>query len=903
VTTAPDYRVQLRKGAAEQFQSLTPVVRRSVSEAIDALSAGVPASAQTEPGELPMYRLRVGPDVTIRLLWKQDSKEVLVVSIDFRPLASAPQGRTQSAANIMLDLAADVRHSIRSLVRAPAFTVGVVMTLAIGLGGATTMFGLVDLVFRGNLPFEEADRLVRIRSKSVYPGGDVFAFNVTPRDHQLLFDGSGVFENVVAQSGSSLSLVGEGPAEYASVLGVTDGWAATLGVRPMLGRTFTSDEESLGRESGVALISHSLWERRFGADPSAVGRALLYDGGSMVVIGVMPPRFAYPYSADVWTPTRLDPSNWQSSDLNVVARLRPGFTIEQAEADSDRLYQNLKSESPGTAPLQGFQVASLRDDLIRDGASSLQSLSLAVFALLLLVCANVVNLFTARLSAKRRESAVRAALGAGRLRLMRTAVVESTILFMVGGAIGLLLTVPLGSGLNLLIPDTLRTEVDLGTLRLSGSVLLFAVTISVLAGALSGLVAAKWAARTELQSVLRSGSSGSTGSVSRLRNGLVIAELALSLVLLVSAGVLGDHSRRLENADLGFETSGLYTAQVSTETDRYGSDDARWALVESLQNSIGAQQGIAGVGITTVNPLCCGDWGASLRIEGLERAEDAPPITIHHRLVTAEYFSTLRIPLVRGRTFSPDDRPGSPPVVIIDEDLANRFWPNADPIGQRIGLAREGAELRTIVGVAAVAYAEGDPRETWYLPLSQDPTARSSETLHVMVRTFGAAPLGAIRSTVAAIDPALAAFGVSSMGDLRGEILSQDRLGALVAVVFATAGLLLAALGLYGLLAYQVELRRKELGTRIALGADGRQVARTVFDQAGRLFVVGLVLGAGLAFGLNTILAQVVDGVRMASPLLYAVLVALLAATALLAIALPARSAAGVDPARVLQGE
>jgi len=899
----PRWEVQLGRGAADELRGMSPVARGAVSELLDALANGVPAEATLESSDPNVYMLESRSGHQVRLLVRPTERIVLVVSVKSTERSAPTATRTGTIMSAVQDLAADVRFSLRSLRRSPAFTLGVIATLAIGLGGATTIFGLVDTVFRAALPFENGDELVRIRSRSSFPGGETFAFNVTPRDYHSIADEGQAFTGVVAQQGSSLTLLGDGVPQRVSSIGVTPGWASILGIVPHLGRTFSTEEEELGAASGVALISHALWENQFGGDPTVVGQTLRFDGSSVVVVGVLGPRFAYPYAADVWTPILLDRSDWTSSDLNVVARLAPGTSLERAQADTDRVYAALKTDTPGTAPNDGFQVATSRDDFVRDDARALQSLALAVAALLALVCVNVANLFTARAAARKRESALRAALGASSGRIIRGAMVEATLLFLAGGLLGLWMVIPLGDAVSVLIPSVLRTQLDLGSIVIGPRVIGFALGASLLAGLLSGWFASGWAARGDLQTVLRSGGRGTAARAGRLRDGLVVAELALSLVLLVGAGVLADHFQRLQRADLGFDTESLYSAQVSMEGERYADEGARDGLMVALQEQLAATPGASHAGLTSVNPLCCGDWGARLKIEGLERSEDAPPISVHHRYVTPEYFSSVSIPLVRGRNFSRDDRPGSPLVVIIDEALADRFWPGQDPVGQRIGMQQEEAPWRTIVGVARSAYAEGDERPQWYLPMGQEPLGRSNETLHLMVRTSSATPLQDMRAAVATVDPTLAVFGDSSMDALRLETIAQDRVGAVVAGVFAVAGLLLAALGLYGLLAYQVELRRPELGTRIALGAGRQQVAKTVVGHTVRLFAVGLVIGTGLAYALNAALVRTLEGARLANPGLYLALVLLLGASALVATLLPARAAMQVDPARVLQGD
>ena len=486
------WRVELTRAAADAYASRGPVLRGPLDELLEGLADGVPAGAARETTDPPCYRIEARDGQIVRVVFRATDRVALVVAIEGANRAEPSVARTRFAgvAGMASELVEEARYAARSLRRAPAFTLGVVLTLAVGLGGATTIFGLVDTVFRAPLPFEDGDRVVRLRSSSMTAAGDPFAFNVTPRDFALVRDGNRVFEGVVAQSGRSIALLGDGPPERASAIGVSRGWAELLGVRPHVGRTFTAEEQELGEDAGVALISHALWESRFGGDPEAVGRELRHDGGTLVVVGVLEPRFAYPYDAQLWTPWRGDETDWTDSGLNVVARLSPGVTPAEADADADRLYAALKAESPGVAPNQGFLVEPARDDFIREQAQARQSLALAVLFLLLLVCANVANLFTARMAARRREAALRVALGAGRARLFRSAVVEALLVFALGGAAGLAVVVLLGDAVSVLIPDVMRTQLDLGAIAIGPSMLLFTGGLSIVAGAATGSVAA-----------------------------------------------------------------------------------------------------------------------------------------------------------------------------------------------------------------------------------------------------------------------------------------------------------------------------------------------------------------------------------------------------------------------------
>ncbi len=898
----PVWRVELTQAAARRMRALPRVARRPVAARLEALGQGPPADRRPDPDLAGQLRVPAGPAFELRFLVRPETRVILVVAIDDLTTPS-PEPRPELLDRIS-GLVFDARRAARGLLRAPAFTGAVLLTLAVGLGGTTTIVGLLDTVFRAAMPFEEGDRLVRIRSRAQLGDGASRAFNVTPRDFHLLRDGSRVFEGVVAQVGGSVTLLGEGEPEYVQLIRVSAGWADVLGVEPRLGRAFTAEEEALGDDAGVAMIAHALWESRFGADPAAIGARLDYDGGAFRVVGVLPPSFAYPYSGRIWTPSLPDRADFQSSNLNVVARLRPGSSVADAAEDADRLYAALRADAPGTARNDGFLVTTAREDFIRDGGQALRSLALAVVFLLLLVCANVANLFTARGMARRRELALRAAVGAGSGRLLWTAVLESTLLFLVGGALGLALVGPLGSAVEILIPSTLRTQLALDSVRVGPRLVGFTALLAVVVGAATGVVSARWGARADVHEVLRQGGRGQSRSGGRLRDALVVAELALALVLLVGAGALFDHFRRLQAADLGFDTESIYTAQATLEHERYASGEARLALLRAIEAELGAHPDVLAAGITSVNPLCCGDWGAAIRVEGLERPVDAPRIIVDHKYVTPSYFDAVGIELERGRFFSAADGPTDPWVVVVDEAFAERFWPGEDPLGRRVAMEADDAPWRTIVGVVEPSYDGNDANEAWFLPLLQEPEGRSAEMIDVMAGLArGPAAAGILRAAVTAADPALAVHSVAAMSDLRADVIGQDRLGAVIARAFAAVGLLLAALGLYGLLAYQVELRSRELGTRVALGADRPAVVSVVLGQAGRRLAIGVVVGSLLAWALNQTLVRTLEGVQLLPLPLFAGLVVLLLMAAGASTLAPTWRALRLDPARVLRSD
>jgi predicted permease len=808
--------------------------------------------------------------------------------------AHVPPSLAARLSSLADELIGDVRASIRGLRRSPGLVLSVVLTLAVAMGGATALFGVADSVFRGSLPFDDADRLLRLRDRRVAPGGEPRVFNMSPLDFHAIRRGSSTLTGVAAATGTNHVLTGGDVSQRVNVLRVSEGWTAVLGARPVAGRTFTPAEEALGGDAQVALISHALWESRFGGSMDVVGQGVPYDAGVLTIVGVMPPGFRFPYEADVWTPWRWDETDGVSHDLHVVGRMTDDADLAAVRRDLDRLVVDLQASRPETNADLFLYAETLRDDLIREGDRILVALGGGVAFLLLLACANVATLLLARFISQRREVGIRVALGAGRVREVRGFAVEAGLLFLVGGGLGLVLAVWLGDLVGTLIPDGMRAQFGRDGVELTGSLAIFAVGVSLVAGAVVGAFAGWRGTRGDVARVLRDGDRGASAG-GTLQRGLVAAQLALALSLLLGAGTLFDHFRSLSDEDLGMELEGLYTLRVSLEQERFAGTDARNMVVGRIKEALTSVPGVTTVGYTTVNPLCCGDWGAPLAVEGRTNPEGSTHL-IHHRMVGPDYFDATGTPLLRGRTFDDRERPGSPATVIVDEPLAERFWPGEDPLGRRIRLDRPGAEWMTIVGVVGDVEESGDYSETWYLPYTRDPVARSSENLHFMIRASDPSALEGARSAIREVDPDLAVYEMASMASLRSENISQERLGAAVGTSFAAFGLLLAALGVFGTLAYHVGTRSREIGTRIALGAHPGQVTRLVLRRAVTLGLVGIGGGSLLGVLLAGLLRRVIPGVETVNAGLMAVLAALLLSVAVTAAAIPARRAARVDP-------
>jgi putative ABC transport system permease protein len=668
----------------------------------------------------------------------------------------------------------------------------------------------------------------------------------------------------------------------------------------MLGRTFTPDEERAGRDAGVALISHSLWQRRFGADSGMLGQQLRFDGGTLVVVGVMPPRISYPYAAAVWTPWTFEQGSTASS-LNVVARLRDDATLEAARLDAAR-WQRSRIEAGTNRSATAFEITTSRSDFIRDDGRTLQLLSAAVFFLLLLACVNVANLLVARFTTRRAELGLRAALGGRRDQQMRQMLLETLVLFGAGAVGGVVLGQWLRVLLSVTVPSVFRDQLGFASGGVGSGVAALTLAMAVVFGLGVGVVAALRAIHVDPMTLVRQGGRGTVARGDRrLFDALVAAQLSLSLVLLVGASLLIGRFVQLSTSNPGYDVTGVSTMRISVEQDRYRVPEARHRLVQTIEARLSAVPGVASVGITTVNPICCGDWGAPIEVEGQPVQPGEPATLVAHSYVSPGYFRAMTIPVLRGSAFESSDRPNGPLTVVIDEPFAKMAWPGQDPIGRRVKIARPNQEWRTVIGVVPVTEHEAEMRASWFLPYLQEPTGSSTEQLHVMVKESGAVPMELLRSVVRDIDPALAVYGMTTMEALWGDRSSQDRLGAIVAAVFAGFGLLLAGFSLYGLLSYSVELRSAEMGVRMALGASRVEIVGLVVRQAATRLMAGLAIGLALAVGANQVLRSLVDGLEWVPLPTLLGLAALLAVVSAMAALVPALRATRVDPIRALR--
>lgn len=908
---SPPWQLHLTPEATQELRDASRQAAARIARVLDALATAGPDSIETDHEGAAWTGRIISGDYAIAVAGRDGDSRIVVVritlldahpahqAVDLLPIRASAR---RKLGTVLQGLDLDLRYTLRALRRTPLFTAIVIATLAIGFGGATALLDIVQTVYRSALPFGDGERLVRLRNSNTSANGEIRRYNLTPRDWDLLRSNNRSFVEVVAQAGRSISLVGDGPSERISAIGVSANWAQTLRLRPIIGRTFTPDEERAGTDAGVGLISHALWQNRFGADSAVVGKTLRYDGGALTIIGVMPRSINYPYDAAVWTPWTFTPTGSTASSLNVIARLKDGVTMASAQADGARMHADraaAKMQRSATA----FDVATMRSDFIRDEARTVQALSFAVLFLLVLACMNVANLLVARFTTRRAELGLRAALGGRRDQQVRQMLIESLVLFATGTAAGMLVGNWMRGMLANTVPDVLRTQVGLSSNGVGTGVAMLTVGLGVFCGVAVGIIAGLRAVRTDPMMLVKQGGRGTIGRGDRRIFGVLVAsQLSFSLVLLVGASLLIGRFRDLSGANPGYVLDDVDTMRITIEQERYRQPQARYELVRAIEERIAAVPGVASAGVTTVNPLCCGDWGMGIEIEGQVRGPNDPPTLVAHSYVTPGYFRAMRIPILKGSGFDERDRPDVPPTVVVDDAFARMAWPGENPIGKKVRSTQANQPWRTVTGVVPTTVHEAEMRASWFLPYYQDPTGNSTEQLHFMVHRKASVSMESLRDIVRQVDPALAVYGMTTMHALQSERTAQDRMGAVVSAVFAVFGLLLAGFSLYGLLSYSVELRSSEMGIRMALGASRHSIVGLILRDAAMRLAAGTVLGVSLALALNQLLRSSIDGLPWVPWQTLLGLTGLMALVTAAASALPALRATRVDPIRALRG-
>ncbi len=804
-------------------------------------------------------------------------------------------------------LGRDLRFGVRLLTKAPGFTAVALVTLALGIGAATSIFSVVDAVVFKPLPFREPDRVLVIWEKN--PSLNRFRMAVAVGNFREWSQQARMVEGIAGLFDARVNLTG-GPngrvdPEELKVERASASMFPMLGVQPALGRAFLPEEDRPGH-ANFALLSHSLWERRFGADPSIVGKTIGLRDQPYTVVGVLPGGFGVlDPSVDVYVPLGLnanDPHFAGARMLMVIARLKPGATLDQAKNEMETIGARLEQSNPAVNRGWRPNLFPIQDELFGNVRKAMLVLLSAVGFLLLMACANVANLQLAHGAARQKEIAIRAALGATRRRLIAQFLCESVLLALAGGALGLALargSVALVARLGpASIPRLTEATVD-------GRLFLFAFAASVLTGILFGMAPAIQGSRANLNAALTEGGRGGTAgrAAKRLRSALVVAEIALALLVLIGAGLLLKSFSRLAGVDPGFQPHGLLTLRVPLGGGRNNAIDRRVAFFRQATDRVAALPGVRSVGAVSELPLAGLGLGSMFWIDGrpLPPAEQRPVAMT--RGVTPDYFRSIGIPLIAGRFFNDADTAASQPVAIIDSTLAKRFWPQGGAIGGRV-ITDANEKVEEIVGVVGKVKADkldGDDWPAIYMPHTQ----KHDQTMILAVRTAGepmaAAP--AVVRTVHDLDPEQPVADVRPMDRVVDEAVAGARFNTVALAIFAAIAFLLAAIGIYGVISYDVTARTNEIGIRMALGAERGDVVMLILGHGARLAAAGIAIGLVLALGLTRLMASMLFGVSPRDFYTFAAISALLGAVALAASYLPARRAMALEPAAALRHE
>jgi putative ABC transport system permease protein len=816
----------------------------------------------------------------------------------------------------------DIRYSLRLVRKNPSFAFIAIAAIALSIGANSAIFSVVSSVLLKPLPYQQADRLVRIWGK--YENEGIPKNWISEPELIDLVQTCQSFENLAAYKAGGANLTGTGDPVRINTAAVNASLFPILGVSAMQGRVFLEEEDQPGRNK-VVLVSSKLWRSRFAADPRVVGTSIGLNGENYTVLGIMPDGFQYPDRDDLWVPLAIDkakPSNRGNHSLEVVGRLKSGVSSEQASAELNRVALMLQEQNPNNYPQTsgwGLFLVPMLDETVGDIKPALFVLLGAVLFVLLIACANIANLLLARSSAREKEIAVRASLGARRARLVRQLLTESIMLALTGGIIGVLLAY---AGIKSFVAFGPRDIPRIEEISLDWRVLGFSLLLTLITGLVFGLAPALRISRPDLHDSLKEGARGSTGSRNRLRSVLVLAEVALALVLLVGAGLMLKSFAKLLDLNLGYRTDNILTMRISLPSNKYKEDKQVASFYDQLLDKVKGLPGVTGAGAISHLPLSGSYTSGSVAVEdqaagqGLPLFVGYPYIETDQRTASVDYFNTLGIQLIKGRLFTDADNSTAPKVAIVDESFERRFWPNSTALGQHVSVGFDQATQKIqwgeIVGVVGHINHYGvdqvkqyqlkfEGREQLYVPIDQRPDQRMYLAVRTSVEPTGL--VGAVRSQVLSLDPEQPAYDIRTMDDRLSDSVSQRRLNMLLMAGFSTIALVLAVVGIYGVLSYSVTQRTHEIGIRMALGAQQRGVLALVVRQGMKLVVIGLAMGSLAALMLTRLMQGLLFGVSATDPPTFITISLTLSVVALLACLIPARRASRVDPMVALRYE
>lgn len=821
----------------------------------------------------------------------------------------------------MRKLQQDVAYAIRSFMQTPVFTLAVLASLAIGIGANTALFSVTSALLLRPLPYADAERLVILWNRS--PGLNITEDWFSTAQFFDVKNSNRSFEQVAIAFGISENLTGDGNPERVSVRRVSSNLLPMLGARPVLGRLFTAEEDA-SPPAKTAVLSHGMWERRFGRDPKVLGKALILNGATYEVVGVLSNNFTLPKEVlptlygDEQTeivlpfPMREAAATVRSGeDYNILAKLKPGISIAQAQAEMDALTARLRRDFPEAYPPNGgltFGVVALIDQVVGNTRRPLLILLGAVACVLLISCANVANLLLSRAVVRQKEIAVRQALGADRNRILQQLITESVLLAVCGGAAGVLLAIVGVEGLHLLGPKSVPRLQEIGV---DGTALAFTLGLAVFSGVLFGLAPALRLARVDVHTTLKEGGRGASGTSAlwgrgnNLRKLLVVSQVALSVMLLIGAGLLVRSFAQLQNAPAGFNANNVLTMGLTMTGKKYQDRAAVQETYKRLWEALPQLPGVTAAGGQSFLPFSESFAWGPITIEGRTPLPGEKFINADMRHAAGEYFRAMQIPLRRGRLFNEHDTEQAPRVAVVDEFMAEQMWPGQDALGKRFKFAgSDSAPWITVVGIVGRIKHEGleaFSRICLYLPHQQFP--RREMFLVVRSERDPAALTSTIKQEIQKLDPDLPVYSVQTMGQRMEQSLGRRRFLMVLLALFAAVAMILATLGLYGMMAYQVSQGTREIGIRMALGATRPLILKLVVGQGMMLALAGVGLGVAGALALAGLMQSLLFGVAASDPLIFGLVASLLALIALLASYFPARRAAQVDPIVSLRWE